>query len=498
MNGFSSVYLHHYQTREQVLLKGVLWDFVGKGAHQIVSFVISIILARILGPEAFGLLGMAMVVIGIAQVFGDFGFSSGVIQAKEVTAVQYNTIFWINVIFGLVLSALTFFSAALVTWFYESEEVGNVFRSLSPIFLLGSFSVLPLAILKRQVNFKSIAIINFIAVIIAGATGLTLAYSDYGVYALVAQSLIQYAILSIAAWFFVDWRPVLNYATHFDLKSIGDIWKFSSNLFYSSLLDAVVTRLDVLIIGKLFSAATIGFYTRAVSFYNLIVRYSSSSLAQVFFPVISKIQDDKEAVRQLTLKSVHVVSFAIFLLIGATYLVSDEVFLVLLSAEWLEASAYFKIILLSAYSRPLGATMVNVLIGLGNSKTHLKIEVVKKFLLFLAYLVGFQFGLIGFLYSLIFSRAISTVINVIFASRAMGMRFTVFIVAILKYAILGAVTYFAVRLAIDSLGDLEGVIVQLLLKGSLFVLVYFALNYVVKMPGLEVLLSLVKRLKNRV
>ena len=489
--------MHLYQTKKQVLLKGVLWDFAGKGAHQVVSFVISIILARILGPEAFGLLGMAMVVIGIAQVFGDFGFSSGVIQAKEVTVVQYNTIFWINVIFGLLLSTLTFFLASFVAWFYESDTVGNIFRSLSPLFLLGSFSVLPLAILKRNVDFKSVAIINFIAVIIAGTVGLIFAYSDFGVYALVGQSLIHYIILSIATWFFTDWRPVLNFTTHFDLKSIASIWKFSSNLFYSSLLDAVVTRLDILIIGKLFSAATIGFYTRAVSFYNLIVRYSSSSLAQVFFPVISKIQEDKEAVRQLTLKSVHVVSFAIFLLIGTAYLVSDEVFLILLSAEWLEASAYFKIILLSAYSRPIGATMMNVLIGLGNSKAHLKIEVIKKLLLFTAYLVGFQFGLLGFLYSLIFSRAVSTVVNIVYASKAMNMHYALFIMTILKYAALGLAAYFAVLLAINSLEQVEGVVVQLLVKGSLFTLVFFVLNFAFKMPGLKVLLNVVKRMKNR-
>ena len=137
-----------------MILKGFFWEFLGKGANQVVSFFISIILARILGPEEFGLVGMSMVIISIAQVFGDLGFSSGVIQAKNTNPVQYSTIFFINLTIGIALTIITFSSAGFVADFYQKEEVTPVFRYLAFLFVLSSISTLPIALLKKKVDFK--------------------------------------------------------------------------------------------------------------------------------------------------------------------------------------------------------------------------------------------------------------------------------------------------------------------------------------------------------
>ncbi len=197
-----------------------------------------------------------------------------------------------------------------------------------------------------------------------------------------------------------------------------------------------------MIIGKLFSATVLGYYSRSVSFYNLIVRYSSSSIAQVFFPVISRIQDDVDSVRNLTMKSLHAIGFTIFFLIGFFYLISDEFILILLSEKWMQSSIYFKILLLSSFSRPIGVTMVNVLTGMGNSKTHFRIEILKKLLLLITYIIGFQFGVIGFLYSLIGNRFIATIVNIYYGGKEIKLAFFKIVNALAGYLLLGLIAFF--------------------------------------------------------
>ena len=363
---------------------------------------------------------------------------------------------------------------------------------------MSSISTLPIALLKKSVDFRSIAIINLISLVLSGTTGVTLAILDFGVYALVAQYYVQYITTSISVWFFIQWRPIWSYKHGFSINSIKQIWKFSSNLFYAGLLDTVFTRIDVMVIGKIFSASTLGFYTRSVGFYNLIIRYSSSSISQVFFPVISKMQDDIDGIRILIIKGFHAIGFTIFFLLFFFYLTADEFIVIFLSEKWLQSSEYFKILLLSAFSYPLSATMMNVLTGLGNSKVYFRIELVKKFMFLITYVVGFQFGIIEFLYGLIINRTIATFINMHYGAKQINLSIFEILKTIINYVIFGFIAYYTSYFSFNYLPETSVLLISFIYKGGIFTLAYIGLNFGFRQNGLMLLLETAKKLKKKI
>lgn len=435
-----------------------------------------------------------MVFISITQVFGELGLGSGLIQAKAISKVQINTIFLLNMLLGAALTVVTFLSADLIAAFYDKKQIIPIVQSLSVLFFARSLSIIPRALLKKKVNFKSISIINMIGLVFSGTIGIVSALNGFGLFALVIQYIAEAIISAIVVWFFVKWRP----SADFSLKSIRPIWAFSINLFYAGILDVVFNRADIMIIGKIFSAATLGFYTRAIGFYRLIIRYSSDSISQIFFPVFSQIQEDLIEIKRLVIKSFHIISFVIFFLIGFFHLVSDEFIILLLTDKWIQTSEYFKILLLSAFAYPLSITMMNVLTGLGKSKVYLRIEFAKKGLLLLSYVIGFQFGIVGFLYALIINRLLSTIINIYYGGKEINARLLEFARIIIIY-ILPSITSYLIAFGFASWLNFESdFLISFMIKGFLFTLIYILYNSYFKQPGFEIAIGLISKFKKAI
>lgn len=450
------------------------WDFFGKLANQGSSFVISIFLARLLEPEEFGLIAMVMVIVGIGAVFTDVGFGSALIQRRRVHPAHYSSVFYFNILIGILLTLVTFISASWIGEFYHNEALVPITRAVAFMFVINAFSSLQTTKLRRELNYAALTKINFLSSLLSGIIGVALAFYGAGVWSLVAQVLLRGVFYNIHIWFVSRWVPTLQ----FSLKALRQLWAFGFHIFLSSILDAVFRRLDVIIIGKLFTPAALGYYSRAKALDQLAVKYSSGSLMAILFPLLSKIQHDLARFQAIVVKSLDILSFVIFMFLGGLYLTAHELVVLLYSDKWLPAVDFYKILVLSGFAYPISALFVNILKSRGKSKDFLKLEIYKKILAGINLYVGFLWGIDGYLYGLVIVSAIATAMNLVFASKEIELSIHTLTKPILiqmSVAIFSVLTVMLLTFKMEY-----GLVIMLFLKGLLFLLVYFSINHLFK------------------
>lgn len=368
------------------------WDMGGTLVNQGSGFVISIFLARLLDPAEFGLVGMAMVFISISQVFIDVGFASALVQNKHNTKLTYSSVFYLNLAAGILLTTIFYFIAPLIGNFYENEQITDLVKWLSLIFVFNSLNIVQAAILQRELNFKILTIRSSVAAIAGGIVGITCAFSGLGVYSLVAQSLTGALLGTILLWSTSDWKPDLKFSW-LELKKLTG---FSSYVFTDRFISTIFQRLDILLIGKLFSPAILGFYTRAVSLKDIVARYSSSSLTKVFYPVLSSVQDDTQAFNKIYLKVVSVIAFLSFGITGVLYVLGKDIILILFGDKWLPSVAIFQVLIIGACNYPVNSMMVNAFMSKGKSRENFWIGIFRKSVRIIPLLIAYFYGLFEF------------------------------------------------------------------------------------------------------
>lgn len=456
-------------------IKAFIWDFFGKMATQGMGFIISIFLARLLEPSDFGLIAIVAVIIGVASVFTDIGLSGALVQRRKLLSVHYSSAFYFNIFVGSILTLLTYFSAKWVSNFYRNDDLMSLVQIMSLSFIINAFSSVQTTKLQKELNYAVLAKANFMAALTSGCVGIALAFHySAGVWSLVAQTLSRGLFYNILIWSASEWIPTLS----FSFKALKQLWGFGFRMFLSGLLDAVFTRLDSLIIGKLFLPATLGFFERAKSLNAMVVQYSSGSLMAVLFPILSKIQNDLPRFQNIVIKAMGVICFIVFLLVGGLYLVSGELVSFLFGEKWLPSVSYFQILLFSGFAYPVSALLVNVLSSRGNSKAFLRLEIYKKFLLCFNFFSLYLWGITIYLYSLIATSILTVLLNILFASREIKLSIYKFIELLLDQAIIAVLvvvttSYLAGLMKMDSIW-------LFISKGLFFSLMYFMISWLLK------------------
>jgi len=457
--------------------KGVvafIWDFSGKLASNGMGFIISIFLARLLEPAEFGLIAMVMVVIGIAAVFSDSGLGVALIQRRRVLPIHYSSVFYFNIAIAILLALITFFSASSIAEFYDNEELIPLAQVMSFSFIIGALSSVQSIRLRKELNYALLTKITLISSLISGVVGIILAFNGAGVWSLVVQTLTAGIMSNILLWVTSKWRPSLT----FSLKALRQLWTFGFHIFLTNLLDAVFTRLDVLVIGKLFTPTTLGFFNRAKALDQMISSYASSSLMAVLFPVLSKIQNDLLRFQNVAIKSFAIIAFVIFLLLGMFYLVSEELIVLLFSEKWLPSVLYFKILVLSGFALPLSILLVSILISRGKSKLVFRISIYKKILFVINLYFGFSFGIEGYLYGLILVVTVALLINIYYGSREIGLSSFIFIKVTLTQLIISVISIIVTLLLVQIMEYNN--FVMLIVKSSIFIIFYITISRILK------------------
>jgi O-antigen/teichoic acid export membrane protein len=388
-------------------ISGAFWSFVERFGLLGVQFIISIILARILTPAEFGLVAMITIFTLLAQQVVISGFGQALVQKKDCSHLDESTAFWFNIIVGVLMTAVLYLAAPWIARFYEESELIPITRIASFNLLINSFGVVQNALLQKELLFRKRTIASIVGITISGVISVFMALRGFGVWALVYQVLINNVIRTSMLWLVHSWRPLLR----FSKSSFHALFKFGSSMLLSSMLNTLFDNIYLLIIGKLYSATDLGFYHRAKEFVVASANSLSLVIAQVNFPILSKLQHDHRQVQNAFSQILQHALFLIFPLMIGIGVCAPNLIQFLIGDKWMPSIPYLRLLCIVGALYPIHLLNLNVLMALGRSDLVLKLEVAKKILVTCGILIAFRYGIIALLIALVISSLISLLIN---------------------------------------------------------------------------------------
>lgn len=397
-------------------LTGVKWNAIGRFSTQGISFVISILLARILSPSDYGVIGMIGIFMAIAQTFIDSGFGSALIRKKDCTDTDYSTAFYFNIVVGIISYLILFISAPLIAIFFKTPILVDIVRVLSINLFLNSLTIVQTAMLTAAVDFKSQAKISLVATIISGVIGLIMAYHGYGVWSLVYQSVSMSIVRTISFWLVTKWKP----QRIFSKNSFRYLFGFGSKIFSASILHTIYVNLTTILIGKFYTPKDLGYYSRGESLASLPSANLTSILQSVTYPILSKIQDDDERLIQVYRKYICMTSMLIFFGMCLLIALAKPLILVLLSEKWTNSIIYLQVFCFAYMFDHICQLNLNILYVKGRSDLVLKLEVIKKTISISMIVAAIPFGILAICISRALYTQIAVIINTYYTGKLFG------------------------------------------------------------------------------
>ncbi len=397
-------------------VKGVGWSAVDNIAGHSVTFIVSLVLARILSPDDYGLIGIIAIFTAVCQTLIKAGFTTALIRKKDATDDDYNTVFIVNLAMSLMLYTVIFLCAPLIADFFHRNELVSLIRVSSLSMIIGALALVQQTRLTKRIDFKSQTKITITASVSSGVVGIIMALMGFGVWALVTQTLTSQIIRTTLLWRVNKWIPSLRFST----KSFHELFGFGWKMMVSSILDTVWKELYQVVVGRFYSPATLGQYTRAKSFSQLLSSNLTAVIQRVTYPVLSNIQDEKErmvrAYRKMIKMTMFITAVSMFFL-GA---ISEPLLYCLIGPKWHDASLYLPLICLSASTYPLHAINLNMLQVQGRSDLFLGLEIIKKTIHLGPLFIGAFIGILPMLCTNVITCIISYFLNSYYSGRLLG------------------------------------------------------------------------------
>lgn len=471
-------------------IKGVGWSAADAFLGQGVTFIVGLVLARLLSPDEYGLIGICLIFTTVLNGIVDSGFSNALIRKKDVTDEDYNTMFITNMAISIVLYVLLFISAPFVSEFFHREELTALVRATGLILFFNALSITQVTILTKEINFKTKTKASFVSAVISGGIGIAMAFIGFGVWALVAQQLSKQLLYTLCLWFLNKWFPKFT----FYRDSFKYMWGFGWKLLASGILNNVWNQLYQVVIGRYYTSATLGHYTRANEYANVFSSNLTSIVQRVSYPALAEIQDDKERMVQGYRKIIKVTMFvtAVFMIsLGA---VSEPMIYTLIGTKWHEAATYLPLICISMSLYPLHAINLNILQVLGRSDIFLYLEVLKKFIGLFPIVIGIFCGIYYMLLASIFTGIISLYLNTWYTGKTLNYTFinqlrdiapSYFTAFVIAFAV-----YFLKYLPVSSW-------LVLLVQITIGIIVGFVISEVLKLEEYKEIKKILGSLKNK-
>lgn len=388
-------------------VKGVSWSFIDNLASSGISFLVGLVLARLLTPSEYGIMAIITIFIAVSNSIVDSGFSNALIRKTDAKRVDYNTVFIFNLIVSAVLYVVLFFLAPAISVFFREPLLVDVMRVIGWVLLINALAIIPRTLFVKEVNFKTQTKVSLIASVSSGVIGIGMALSGMGVWSLVGQQLSRQLLNTLFLWVYCKWRPVWE----FSVQSFKELFGFGSKLLLSGLLDTVFKEIYSLVIGRCYTAAQLGQYTRASQFNQIFSSNLTSVIQRVSYPVLSFIQDEPERLREAyrkVIKSTMLITFACMLGLAA---VAKPLIILLIGEKWLPAVGFLQIICFSGMLYPLHAINLNILQVKGRSDLFLRLEVIKKIIAVGPLLLGVFFSIEYMLWGSVCTSLIAYFLN---------------------------------------------------------------------------------------
>lgn len=467
-------------------VKGVVWSSIERFSTQGVQFLIMIIMARLLTPKDYGLIGMLAIFLAVAQSLIDSGFSQALIRKQDRTDVDNSTVFYFNIVVSSALYLILFIAAPFVADFYNQPELTSVMRVVCLGVILNSLAVVQRALLTVRIDFKTQAKASLSAAVISGCIGIVLAYCGFGVWSLVVQQLLNLSVNTLLLWIFSKWRPIAV----FSWKSFHELFAFGSKLLASGLLDTLYRNIYPIVIGKLFSASSLGHYTRAQQFSEFPSSNVTGIIQRVTYPILCGIQDETERLEAVYRKFLKLSAFIIFPLMIGMSAVARPFIDIVLGTQWGFCGQLLQIICFAMMWYPIHAINLNLLQVKGRSDLFLRLEIIKKILGITVLCITAPFGLVVMCYGQIFNSIVALVINTYYTGKLINVGFIRQMKDLLPTILLSLIMFWAILL-VD--GFIETNMYRLVIGVLVGIIVYASGSYIFKFKELQTLFSLIRR-----
>lgn len=474
---------------------GMLWSLGDLIGNQGIQFIIQIILARMLLPEHFGLIGMILVFVAISHTLIDSGFSQALIREQNVTQVDYSTVFYFNLAASIFIYLSLFAIAPAVSVFFGEPELINIIRILTLGIVINAFGIIPRAMYTKEVNFKTQAKVNMSASVVSGLVAVAFAFSGFGVWSLVvrtlALSLIQSVLLSLSK----KWLP----SPAFSGTSFKRLFGFGWKLLISSLINTIYMNIYFLIIGKYYSAGQLGYYTNASKFSDAASQTMTAAIQRVTYPVLSSIQDENARLKQGYKKVMKLTAFVIFPVMVGLGAVGEPLIYLIFGKQWMPMTIYFQFLCIAGMLYPIHALNLNILQVKGRSDLFLYLEIIKiiisAFFIFIVFWLNL--GIIGLVGVIVLDNYLGLLINTYFSAKeiAYSMKeqlndlFPIYLISM----VMGVTVYLVGELLPDFM------LLKLIIQISTGVAFYLVSSKMLKITELsmvlELMLPIIKKIK---
>jgi O-antigen/teichoic acid export membrane protein len=467
-------------------LNGILWNFAEQIGRRGINVVVTLLLARFLVPEDFGLVAVMSSVITIAGGLMDSGFKQALIRMDNAVQVDYNTAFFANLGLGVAAYIIIYSAAPKIAAFYEEPGIAILIRAGGIAILINAFSIVQHAVLSKKLDFKALLMASVPASLISGVAAVVLAYLGFGVWALIWQ-MIVYALLSmVVLWRMGNWRPTLAASR----RSFGEMFSFGSRLFAASAVDVIFRNLYIIVIAKVFTTAIAGYYFFADKIKDLIISQLVNSIQTVTYPALSTIQNNDEKLKAGYRMLVRITTFTLFPAMAFLAALAEPLFEVLLPANWQPAASYLQLLCVGGMLIPLHSINLNILTVKGRSDLLLRMELIKKTMLVVILAVSVQFGILGVLIGRIITSILGYIPNSYFSCLLIDYpvkeQLADFLPALFLSGMVGGLTYSSVVMLNWP------AVTELWVFGLLATVLYLGTAYSLKMQALNLAMQIIK------
>lgn len=469
-------------------INGVLWGIIQNFSGILVGFVITILLARKLMPEDYGLINMLAIFNVLSLVLVDSGFGQALIQKKNVSSIDYSSVFYFNIVFSLCIYIALYLLAPFIADFYHTPKLILIAKVSFLLIPINSLAIVQHTILTKELKVKKIALVTVISSLFSGAIGLFFAYNNYGVWALVAQTLSMYLIRVIILWLVSDWRPICA----FSFNSIKSIFSFSMNLLGVYFSAAIFNNIYVVLIGRYFNINDVGYYNQAQRLEQTATSSLNSAIQAVTFPAFSKIQSDKKKLLNVYKRIITFALFINFPIMLGLVIPAADIVKILLSEKWLPCVPYFRLLCVVGSIYPLHMININVIKALGKGRLYFRLDIFKRILMILGIFITIRFSIYYLLCSYLVTTLISVVVNSYFCGKNIGYslknQIKDIVPIVFSTFVFLTVLYFFNGLIVNSFIKL----LTMFFVGSLS---YLASSYFLKIPSFYEAMAIIKNKK---
>ena len=469
------------------VITGFFWKFGEQISSQLVSFVLSIILARLLAPKDYGVIALVQIFISIAQVFVTSGFGNALIQKRDADETDFSTIFYLSELMSVIVYVILFIAAPWISVFYDSPELTSILRVFALQLPLSAFNGIQQAYISKHLMFKKVFISTTVAAIMSGVVGVVMAYFGFGVWSLVWQALSNTIFVSVTLAAQVKWHPQFKFSWRAGKPLVSFGWK----LLVSSLLGQFFNQLRSLIIGKFYTATVLAFYNRGQKFPDLITTNIDGTVSTVLFPTLSNINDDLDKVKRAIRKSIRTSTFVIMPLLFGLAATSRPIILLMLTEKWSAAIPFMQILCFSDVFDTVSNTNMQAIQAIGRSDIMLKLEFIKKPIYLILLIIGINISFYAVAWTMVIYNVVAVAINMTPNRKLLGYNIKEQLSDMLP-ALLSSMIMYTV---VEFLGNVlpTPILLTLLIQVSAGIAIYVGIAVAFKMEGFKNILGILKK-----